>query len=203
MFQQIDGDTAVKQLTSRVSAEKILRTLSNVEEFNILVEGLDAITLGDVYKVAFPNGILQSISEQYLRTPKLENNKAVIIKPDNLEAIKSTEITPHDEKVDTGGANETDLHYDAVDNDESDEGLKEEPITDDYVYDQPVEDRFVGDREYVTKQIDEITEDSRDSKNLNLTNTVNEEVSNDEFNKKELSKYGAKFRSWITEFLAG
>lgn len=209
MFEQIDGETAVKQLSSRVSAEKILRILSNVPEFSILVEGLDTITLGDVYKTAFPNGILNSISENYLRAPTIANNKAVITKPyttEGVEAIKSTEIVAGNEVEDTGAASETGIQYDEVneDNEEdsqfSKEDLKEEPITDDYVYDQPVEDRFFEDREYATRQNDEMNhDDTRGSKNMNYT--LSESVI--EAGHKEKTKYGASFRNWITKFLAG
>lgn len=201
LFIQIDGETAVKQLSSRVSAEKILRTLSNVPEFSILVEGLDAITLGDVYKTAFPNGILRSISEHYLRSPSLGNNKAAITKPYNLESVKSTEIVADNEVEDTGIASE----YDEVSEDDpqlSNEDLKEEPITDDYVYDQPIEDRFFGEREHETRQNNETdNSDTRGSKNMNYT--LSESVDEVGHREKELSKYGAWFRNGIIKFLAG
>lgn len=206
MFQQIDGETAVKQLTSRVSAEKILRTLSNVQEFNILVEGLDAITLGDVYKTAFPNGILNSISEHYLRSPLLDDYSGdysgAIAKPHILEVTKSTDIVADDKAEDTSTASENEIQYDEVNEDDiqdDNEDLKEEPITDDYVYDQPVEDRFFDDRENVTRP-DDATEINytRGSKKVNYT--LNESVINEHRN-KELSKYGARFRDWIMKFL--
>lgn len=205
MFQQIDGETVVKQLSSRVSAQKILRTLSNVPEFGILVEGLDAITLGDVYKAAFPNGILRSISEQYLQSPKYEDNNLVIIKPDNLENVKSTEGASGNADEDPDIAGENEIQYDEVNEDDSqhnNEDLKEEPITDDYVYDQPAEDRVFGDQEYVTRQTDEIeNDDTRGSKNMIYA--LDKGVVEEEHRNKELSKYGAKFRNWITKFLAG
>lgn len=180
-----------------MSAEKILRTLSNVPEFSILVEGLDAITLGDVYKAAFPNGILYSIGERFLRTPTLFDNKAVIVNPHNAGGTKSSE-TPTVDKSPVESSIDT-IQYDEVNEDDQsseNDDLKEEPITDDYVYDQPIEDRFHGDREYVTKEND----DSRSSKNVNLEN---EEVSHNELGVKDHSKYGENFRNWINKFLAG
>lgn len=173
-------------------------------EFDVLIEGLDAITLGDVYKAAFPNGILRSISEQYLRSPALEDDNAVIMKPDNFEVVKSTATDNGEAETDIAGDN--DIQYDEVTEDDSpphnDEDLKEVPITDDYVYDQPVEDRLFRDQEYVTTTIDDIeNDDTGGSKNINYalkTDAVDEEHRN-----KEISKYGARFRNWITKFLAG
>lgn len=191
-------------MTSRVSAEKILRTLSNVQEFNILVEGLDTITLGDVYKTAFPNGILNSISEQYLRSPLLHDYSGAITKPHILEVTKSTDIVADNEGEDISIASDNEIQYDEVSEDDiqdNNEDLKEEPITDDYVYDQPVEDRFFDDRENVTRPNDETENDyTRGSKNVNYTQN---EIAINEHRNKELSKYGARFRDWITKFLLG
>ncbi|XP_037048396.1 uncharacterized protein LOC119082842 [Bradysia coprophila] len=208
---KIDGQTAVKELITRVSAEKILRTLSNVPEFDILVEGLDAITLGDIYKAAFPSGILQSISEHFLRSPLLIDNDVGLVKPETVETTKTIEILSGDEKVDEGIASETEIPHDEVHEDDfedNDEELKEEPITDDYVYDQPIEDRFYGEREYVTREDAESekkveNEDTRDSKNLNLEKRPNEAVADEKVRKNEVSLYGAQFRNWITKFLTG
>lgn len=188
-------------MTSRVSAEKILRTLSNVQEFNVLVEGLDAVSLGDLYKTAFPNGILNSISEKYLQLSMSKDNSAVIIKPVISEATKTFEIATvnKDEDTSTASAGDNEIQYDEVDEDDTqvdNEELKEEPITDDYVYDQPVEDR-----ENVTKRNEEIENDyTRGSKNINYTSNV---VVTDEHRSKQLTKYGESFRNWITKFLAG
>lgn len=187
--------------------ERILRTLSNIPEFSILAEGLDAITLGDVYKTAFPNGILNSIREQYLRSPTSgqSNANAVIITPDNLEhENKSTIIAPinaEDEDIDNASINN--IEYDDVNEDEPEidaEGLKEEPITDDYVYDQPIEDRFSNDREDETENNEENkSDDTGDSKNMK--NSLKETVIDEKKNDKKPYKYGAKFLDWMNFLL--
>ncbi|KAJ6645259.1 Organic cation transporter protein [Pseudolycoriella hygida] len=181
---KIDGETALRQVFTQVSAEKILRTLSKIQEFDILVEGLDAITLGDVYKAAFPRGLLHSIEEKFLRSPKSEH-------------------TAQPEKIETSTDKSVEIPYDEVYEDDIErENLKEEAITDDYIYDQPVEDRFSGEREYVTKALDDIESDeTQDSKNKNFV-TDGEVIAVTERN-KEHSRYGANFRKWINKFLAG
>lgn len=210
---QIDGRTAIKQLTSRVSAEKILRTLSNVPEFDVLVEGLDAVTLGDVYKAAFPNGILQLIGAQYLPSFKssFKHHKGNIFKP-VVSVTNATELPFTDEKLDENIGNKTEYPYDEVHEDESqnkNEELKEEPITDDYVYDQPIEDRLKLDLEHVAAENDDESkqkikdEDGRDSKTLFLEKSQNVLVNAETLKKKEVSKYGGQFRNWITNMLTG
>lgn len=163
-------------------------------EFNILVEGLDAISLGDVYKAAFPKGVLHSIREQYLHSPSVEDGDVVIVKPETVN-----------EKEDTDYTSKNDIEYDEVldDNAESNiEDLKEEPITDDYVYDQPIEDRFSGEREYVTRDDEETKiEDNRGSKTVE--HSLKAEVIDEGKRNKELSKYGARFRDWLTIFFTG
>lgn len=191
-------------MSSRVSAEKIIRTLSNIPEFSILVEGLDAITLGDVYKAAFPNGILHSIREKYVLSPTLDSN-SIIVSPENLDnVIKSTVVPSINEGEVTDNGVENGNEYDEVNEDEPSgnlEDLKEEPITDDYVYDQPIEDRFTGDRENVTRDAEESNnEDPSDSKKQDSPKVA---IVDEEKRKKELLKYGARFLDWMTKFLTG
>lgn len=181
--------------------------MSNVPEFSILVEGLDAITLGDVYKAVFPKGILYSIRKQYLRSSNPEEGDDEIQIPNSIEGTnKSTDDDKNDENEnpseDTDDGSKNNLQYDEVleDVEENLEELKEEPITDDYVYDQPIEDRFSGEREYVTREVDEVkVEDSRGSKTLKNQKNELEEAKRS----KELSRYGASFRNWLTTFLSG
>lgn len=131
--------------------------------------------------------------------------------PLTVDATKTILIVSGDEKTDEATTSGTEIPYDEVHEDDfqdSNEDLKEEPITDDYVYDQPVEDRFPGEREYVTRDIDDSVrktdnEDSRDSKNLNLEKSPNEVIVDEKRRKSEVTRYGAQFRYWITNFLTG
>lgn len=153
-----------------------------------------------MYKAAFPNGILNSIRKQYSLPPNLKGNDVVIIQPDKVQGVKSSETDSDNEGVATDIAIANDI-YDEVNEEENNEDLKEEPITDDYVYDQPIEDRLSGDLEYVTRQEDIIENaDSIDSKNMNYVRQ--ERIAEQQSNRK-ISKYGASFRNWITQFLAG
>lgn len=154
--------------------------------------------MGDVYKTAFPNGILQSISEKYLRTPPLNKNKAVVVEPNDIAVIKADVIESDGVASDTDSEKDSDnAQYDEV---IEDEGLREEPSTDDYVYDQPIEDRFDEKVEESTKENDDTKgKDARGSKNLNIEDSFY----HDEHRSKENSKYGAQFRNWVTNLLAG
>lgn len=139
-----------------------------------------------------------------MRSPTSGENNAVIRTPNILEnRNKSTIIAPESSEEDVDKASVNEIEYDEVNDDDPDvEDLKEEPITDDYVYDQPIEDRFSEDREYVIGNDEESkSEESRDSKKMK--NSVSEAAKEEEKRDKELSKYGVKFRDWMTKFLTG
>lgn len=147
-----------------------------------------------MYKAAFPNGILQTIQEKYLRSPKLVDGSVVTIIAENSNGEKP------------------EAQYVKVNEDkskENEEDLKEVPITDDYVYDQPIEDRFTVNKEDNPRNDEESkTDDARDSKNQaatqqNQTKNISQVIVEEKPRNKELSKYGATFGNWITKFFEG
>lgn len=100
-----------------ISFEAILRAVANLPELQVLVNSLDQVSVGDVYKTVFPNGIIAAFNEQILKRFGVTNETVA----------NETEIETNSDTV-----------YDRI----TDE-LHEEPVTDDYINDQFDDDNTI------------------------------------------------------------
>lgn len=128
----------INQISQQFTVDQLIESIGNLPELEIMVNALDRVTVGEVYKSMFPRGLMHTVKEK-------------ILKPNSL--ITSPLYTNFNYKIPKGIANPIENNdngkktiqvaanvFDDILDDVS--SAKEEPITDDYMYNQPDEDQL-------------------------------------------------------------
>lgn len=140
-------------------------------EWDQLQEAMDDITIGDVYRAIFPNGFLHTLNERVLLRYGITSESLMgksLVFPDfflhKIPIIPSS--TPITTKIES---NTTDTNEQLAENiyddvDEERRKLRQEPLTDDYVYDQPIQSNNYN----IDPADEEIRDASREMKKMKM-----------------------------------
>lgn len=173
-----------------------MKAIVELPELDTFLKRLDNVSVGDLYRAIFTKDLLQVNS--VIKSTSLEEqpiSDAAFPQLDDQEAVN--------------------IFDNVLNDDTEDHPLREEPITDEYIYDQPPENRVYAvetdDSEFVDENITlEIATENRVNPKLTLnekiekgTDTLRREADQTNNTGQFYIETGIKLRKWLQEYVIG